>query len=153
MHAVVIDNLEEYLAGALEPATLREIEAHLCACASCRGEVDGMRQVSSWMTALKVEDPVVPAPGFYARVMHEIGDRQPVPTFSSLFSLDLLFARRLVFTCLLTLAVLGSYLVARETGEPALMSPEVVMAQQENSPMDSAHAHEAMLATLTRYEP
>lgn len=153
MHAVVIDNLEEYLAGALEPAALQEIEDHLSTCASCQDEVEGMRQVPGWVTALKVEDPLAPAPGFYARVMQQVGGRKPVPTFSSLFSLDLVFARRLVFTCLLTLAVLGSYLVSRESVEPVPLSPEVVMAQQDNPSIDAAHAHEAMLATLTRYEP
>lgn len=153
MHAVVIDNLEGYLAEALEPAALREIEAHLSACPSCRGEVLEMRQACGWIAALQVEEPVEPAPGFYARVMREVGGRKPVPTFSSLFSLDLVFARRLVFASLLTLAVLGSYLVSRETHEPALLSPEVVMAQQDNPTVDSAHAHEAMLATLGSYEP
>ena len=85
--------------------------------------------------------------------MRQVGDRKPLPTFSSLFALDLAFGRRLAFGCLLTLAVLGSYLVTRETGEPAALSPEVIMAQQEAPTFDSAQAHEAMLATLTRYEP
>ncbi len=153
MHAVVVDSLEEYLAGLLEPAGLRDIEAHLKICQACRNEVAGMKQVSLWMGALKVEQPAEPAQGFYARVMQQVGDRKPLPTFSSFFSLDLAFGRRLVFGCLLTLAVLGSYLVTRETGEAAALSPEVIMAQQEAPTFDSAQAHEAMLATLTRYEP
>jgi anti-sigma factor RsiW len=149
-----MDNLEEYLAGALEPAALRDIEAHLSTCAACREEVEGMRQVSLWMSSLKPDpEPVEPPVGFYARVMQEVGDRKPVPTFSSLFSLDFGFARRVAFACLLTLAVLGSYLVTRETGEPAALSPEVVMAQQDAPAADASHAHEAMLATLTHYEP
>ena len=153
MHAVVIDNLEEYLAGALEPAALREFEAHLSSCNACRNEVAGMQEVSVWMGALKVEDPVLPSPAFYARVMQQVGERKPAPSFADFFALDLAFGRSLVFACLLTLAVLGSYLVSRETGEPAALSPEVVMAQQEAPLLDSGHAHESMLATLTQYEP
>lgn len=153
MHAVLMDSLEEYLAGEIEPAALRDIEAHLSTCAACREEVDGMRQVSLWMNALKPDQVIEPPAGFYARVMQEVGDRKPVPTFSSLFALDFAFGRRVAFACLLTLAVLGSYLVTRETGEPALLSPEMVMAQQDAPAADAIQAHEAMLATLTRHEP
>jgi anti-sigma factor RsiW len=154
MHAVVMDSLEEYLAGVLEPAALRDIEAHLKTCGICRDEVAGMQQVSEWFGALKphVQGPVAPI-GFYARVMQHVGSRKPLPTFSSFFAMDLAFGRRLAFTCLLTLAVLGSYLVTRETGEPAMQSPEVIMAQQDAPSADSARAHEDMLATLTSYEP
>jgi len=153
MHAVLMDSLEEYLAGELGPAALRDIEAHLSNCAACREEVDGMRQVSLWMGALKPDQVIEPPAGFYARVMQEVGDRRPMPTFSSLFALDFAFGRRVAFACLLTLAVLGSYLVTRETGEPALLSPEMVMAQQDAPAADATHAHEAMLATLTHHEP
>ena len=153
MHAVLMDSLEEYLDGSLEPAAIRDIEAHLSTCAACREELDGLRQVSLWIGALKPVEPVEPPPGFYARVMQEVGGRTPAPTFSSLFALDFAFGRRVAFACLLTLAVLGSYLVTRETGEPALLSPEMVMAQQDAPAADATQAHEAMLATLTRYEP
>src|SRR5262245_54607483 len=153
MHAVLLEHLEEYLAGVLEPTAQRKIEVHLKTCEACREEVAGMQQTSLWMSALKAEEHVAPLPGFYARVMRQVGDRRPVPTFSSLFALDLAFGRRLAFACLLTLAVLGSYLVTRETAEPALMSPEVIMAQQDAPAFDAAQAHEAMLATLTSYEP
>jgi anti-sigma factor RsiW len=153
MHAVLMDSLEEYLAGELDPAALRDIEAHLSTCAACREEVDGMRQVSLWMGAFKPEEVMEAPAGFYAKVMQEIGDRKPLPTFSSLFALDFAFGRRVAFACLLTLAVLGSYLVTHETGEPALLSPEVMMALQDAPAADAAPAHEAMLATLTRNEP
>jgi len=153
MHAVVKDSLEEYLAGVLEPADRRGVEAHLKTCAGCREEVAGMKQVSLWMSTLKTEQAVAPPVGFYARVMQQVGDRKPVPTFSGLFALDLAFGRRLAFACLMTLAVLGSYLISRETGEPAALSPEVIMAQQDTPSADATAAHEAMLATLTSYEP
>ena len=34
MHAVIVDCLEEYLAGALNPADERAVEAHLVSCGS-----------------------------------------------------------------------------------------------------------------------
>ena len=154
MHAVVLENLEEYLDGMVEPSARRDIEAHLKTCGMCRDEVAEMQQVSEYFVALKPDAQVPIAPvGFYARVMQQVGGRKPAPTFSSFFALDLAFGRRLAFTCLLTLAMLGSYLVMRETGEPALLSPETIMAQQEAPSSDSVQAHEAMLATLTSYEP
>ena len=49
MHAVVMDSLEEYLSGTLEPAVLRDIEAHLSTCELCREEIRGMQDVRiSW---------------------------------------------------------------------------------------------------------
>src|SRR3981189_1674870 len=117
MHARMMDSLEEYLAGVLEPVALRAIEARLGPGDLWREEIAGMRQVSELFATLKLEAPAPSAPmGFYARVMQEVGGRKPIPTFSSLFALDLAFGRRLAFACLLTLAVLGSYLVTRETG-------------------------------------
>jgi anti-sigma factor RsiW len=153
MHAVVMENLEEYLAGELTPFTLRNIEAHLKTCGMCREELAQMREMSTWISSFKLEPTVVePAPGFYSRVMRQVGGLKPVPTFASLFALDLAFGRRLAFSCLLTLAVLGGYLVSKETGEPAALSPEMVMAQQNAPSFDSPQAHEAMLATLTGFE-
>jgi anti-sigma factor RsiW len=152
MHAVVIESLEEYLSGTLKPADLREIEAHLSNCAACRQEVAGMQQVSQWMSALKTDEELTPAPGFYARVMRQVGHRQAVPSFAGFFALDFAFGRRLVFASLLTLAVLGSYLVSHEGEYPSGLSPETVMAQQDSPAYDSAPAQENMLATMTSYE-
>ena len=53
----------------------------------------------------------------------------------------------------LMLAALGSYLVTRESEYPVGSSPEMVMAPQESPQYDNAPAPEAMLATLTTYEP
>ena len=153
MHAVVMESLEEYLSGTLKPAVLRDIEAHLSICEMCRQEVAGMRQVSQWFGAFKGVEELAPAPGFYARVMRQVGNRQAVPSFAGFFALDLAFGRRLVFASLLTLAALGSYLVSHESEYPTGLSPEAVMAQQDSPAYDSARAQENMLATLTTYEP
>jgi hypothetical protein len=75
-----------------------------------------------------------------------------VPAFAGFFALDFAFGRRLVFASLITLAVLGSYLVATETDYPTGLSPAAVMAQQDSPAFDSAPAQDNMLATMT-YEP
>ncbi|MGD0772594.1 MAG: zf-HC2 domain-containing protein [Candidatus Solibacter sp.] len=153
MHAVVMESLEEYLSGTLKPAALRDIEAHLSNCELCRREVAGMRRVSQWFGAFKVEEEMAPAPGFYGRVMRQVGNRQAVPSFAGFFALDFAFGRRLVFASLVTLAVLGGYLVSHESEYPTGLSPEAVMAQQDSPAYESAGAQENMLATMTTYEP
>jgi anti-sigma factor RsiW len=154
MHAVVMDNLEEYLSGTLTPESQQSIEAHLSTCERCRQELTGMQDLSQLIGALAAgREEFVPAPGFYARVMRKVGDRHAVPSFAGLFALDFAFGRRLVFSSLLTLAVLGTYLVSREVEYPTGLSPEAVMAQQDSPAFDSARAQDNMLATLTTYEP
>jgi anti-sigma factor RsiW len=153
MHAVVIESLEEYLSGTLKPAALRDIEAHLRNCEACREEVAGMQEISAMFREMVPQEAIEPAPGFYSRVMRQVGGRKAVPAFASLFSLDLAFGRRVVFASLLVLAALGGYLVSRESEFPGGPSPELVMAQQESPSFEGAPAHEAMLATMTSYEP
>ena len=98
-------------------------------------------------------DELAPAPGFYARVMRRVGDRHAVPSFAGWFALDFAFGRRLVFSSLLTLAVLGTYLITHEVEYPTGLSPDAIMAQQDAPAFDSARAQENMLATLTTFEP
>ena len=152
MHAVVMRSLEPYLAGALEPAAQREIDAHLQTCDACRTEVRSMQELSECFGSLRTEEPVAPSPGFYARVMQQVEQRQATPSVAGLLGLDFAFGRRLMFASLVTLAVLGSYLVSRETAYPGSLSPEAVMAQQESPAFDSAPAPDNMLVTLTSYE-
>jgi len=153
MHTEVVESLEEYLSGTLKPAALREIEAHLGQCEECRLEVAGMQEISQLFSAMVPEETVSPALGFYNRVMQQVGGRKAVPAFASFFSLDLAIGRRLVFASLLVLAALGGYLVSREAEYPSGPSPDLVMAQQESPSFEAGPAHEAMLATMTSYEP
>src|SRR5437764_925115 len=107
MHAVVMESLEEYLSGTLKPAALRDIEAHLNNCEACRDELAGMQEISTLFREMVVhQESFEPAPGFYNRVMRQVGGRKAVPAFASLFSLDLAFGRRVVFASLLVLAAL-----------------------------------------------
>jgi len=152
MHAVVTDSLEEYLAGALKPSAQREIEAHLNACDACREEIRSMQDVSQLFLSLRSEEIDGAAPGFYAGVMQQVSEREAIPSAANMFGLGFAFGRRLIFASLLTLAVLGSYLVSRESGYAAGPSPEAVMAQQESPAFDSAPAQDNMLVTMTAYE-
>jgi len=153
MHTVVMESLEEYLSGTLKPVALARFEAHLNACETCRHEVSGMLEVSQMFEALRPVEPLAPPPGFYAKVMREVGDRRSVPSFAGLFALDFAFGKRVAFAALMMLAVLGSYLVTYESTVPSGLSPDAVMAQQDTPAYDSARGQENMLATLTAYEP
>lgn len=152
MHAVVMQSLEEYLAGALEPATRREIENHLGSCETCREEIGSMREVSQWFGSLRVEDPAVPPQAFFARVMAQVDRQNAVPAVTSVLGFGFAFGRRLIFASLLTLAVLGTYFVSRETSYTTGPSPEAILAQQESPAFDSAPAQDNMLVTLTAYD-
>lgn len=152
MHAVVMQSLEEYLAGALEPAACRKIESHLDDCESCREEIGSMREVSQWFGSLRVEEPVAPPPVFFARVMAQVDRQNAVLPITNIFSFGFAFGRRLIFASLLTLAVLGTYLVSRETSYPSGPSPEAILAQQEAPAFDSAPPQDNMLVTLTAYD-
>ena len=152
MHAVVMESLEEYLAGVLEPAALRDIEAHLNTCESCREEVGSMREISQLFGSLRSEESPAPSPAFYAEVVRQVEAAKPAPSFAGFFAFDLAFARRLAFASLLTLAILGGYLVSREADYTAGPSPEAVLAQQDAPAFDSAPGQDNMLVTLTAYE-
>jgi anti-sigma factor RsiW len=151
MHSVVKERLEEYLAGALAPAVQRPIEAHLDACHDCRVEVNRMQEVRQLFSSLRSREKVAPPPDFYIRVLQRVGSRERATGFASMFSLSMAFGRRLVFASLLTLAVLGSYLVSRETDYNPGPSIETIMAGDHSSPPPDDR--DRMLVTLTAYEP
>ncbi len=154
MHAVIVERLDEYLADALHPAGQREIEAHLVGCRACRDEIAELREVSQMLGCLRSGEEEVkePAPGFYARIMRRVDERRTAPVLGGWFALDLALGRRLVFASLMTLAVLGTYLVSREAGYSSAPSAEAVMAQEYTADFDSAPAPDRMLVTLTAYE-
>ena len=151
MHSVIMESLEEYLAGTLSPASQQEFEAHLYVCKTCQEQVSSMQEMGPLFSSLRSVEDVAPSPAFYARVVRRVEDSQRTPSFASLFALDFAFGRRLVFASLMTLAVLGSYLVSRETDYTAGPSPEAVMAMDSSSPAATDRDH--MLVTLTSYEP
>ena len=152
MHAVMMENLEEYLSGTLEPAPLRDVEAHLSTCAICREEIRAMQDLTGLFVTLRREEtePWLIAPGFADKVMQQVGARKPVPAFAGLFGLNMAFGRRLVFASLVMLAVVGGYLVTHESQYPVGSSPEAILAQQ-NAPGFEANAENNMLNALAVY--
>lgn len=153
-----MENLEEYLSGSLTPADRQTVEAHLEQCEMCREEVAAMGDVSLLFGALRSGEAPEPAPGFYGRVMERVREQRPVwqgmgrPSLANLFAFDLAIGRRLAFASLLTMAIMGTFLVSRETGYSPTPSPESIMAQQDSPSFGSAPGHDAMLLTLTAYE-
>lgn len=154
MHPVIIESLEDYLAGELPAAVQRRVETHLESCPECRQEVQKMREISGLFASLTTADAVVPRPDFTARVLAQVSDRR-AGSLWSLFSLDFAFARRVVFASLLTLAILGSYLVSRETSYSPSPSPESIIASEPmyQTPLAPEAGRDRMLVTLTSYEP
>jgi anti-sigma factor RsiW len=147
MHALIAENVEDYLAGTLPPASHRRLQAHLETCKECSREIQEMREITELFVSFKIERAMEPSPGFAARVMRDLAAR-PALSLWSPFA-DLAFGRRVVFATLLTLAVLGTVLVSREGAyAPAPTTPEAVMANDEGSP-----TADGMLVTLTAYEP
>jgi anti-sigma factor RsiW len=145
MHQVILDRLEEHLSGS--PCS-REFTAHLESCEECRVEVQEMKELSGALFTLRAPEALTPTPGFYAQVSRRVEARRPRSLWSFVW-LEPAFGRRVAFASLMTLAILGSFLITRETeysaGPPR---PEVIMAQQ--APADN---QDTILATLASYEP
>jgi anti-sigma factor RsiW len=150
----MLENLEEYLAGTLEPAELREIEMHLSLCGACREEIRGMQDLSGLFGALRVETAETweIAPGFTAKVMAQVSQRKPASVLASFLAMNMALGRRLVFASMLVLAVFGGYLVTHEVQYPVGPSPEAILAQQNAPAFETGGAENNMLATLTAYE-
>lgn len=147
MHAVIIDDLEEYLSGSLPPSALHRFQAHLDACGECREELEAMQQANGLLESLHVLEPLQPPAGFAARVMQNLAGR-PALSLWSIFG-DFALGRQIVFASLLFLAVLGTVLVSREQSyQPAPPTPQAVMAADTGSPNA-----DQMLVTLANYEP
>jgi len=147
MHAVIINDLEQYLSGHLPPWAVDRFQDHLATCGHCRREVDEFQESTGLLRSLKPAGAVDLPPSFVAQVMQTVAGT-PAPTFWSSLG-DFAFGRHVVFASLLTLAVLGTVLVSREEAyAPNPTTPEAVMADAAGSPNA-----DQMLATLANYEP
>lgn len=145
MHQVIQDRLEDYLSGS--PSS-REFAAHLESCEECRAEIQEMKELSGALFSLRAPEELTALPGFYARVTHRVEAQRPRSLWRWVW-LDPAFGKRVAFASLMTLVVLGSYLITRETeystGPPR---PEAIMAQQA-----PAENPDMILATLASYQP
>jgi hypothetical protein len=150
MHDVIENGLEDYLGGQVR----RDFQAHLDQCAECRAEVRQFEDLSSCLKDLRVAEPVQPEPGFYFRLSQNIEAQRRLSIWS-IFSLDAVFGRRVAFASLMTLALVGSFLVSRESGfeTPNLNSPEAVLASHDvSAPHDSSADRDRMLFALASYD-
>jgi anti-sigma factor RsiW len=127
MHTLLREHLEGYLAGLLLPAEQKELEAHLAGCPGCRNELATMDGSARDLRLLRppAEFGPGPAPGFFLRVMQRIDEQRDVPFWTLL--LDPGFGRRLVFACLMLLALLGGYVAAVDPIEMPHF-PEAILA-------------------------
>src|ERR1039457_5806380 len=133
MHAVIVNDLEQYLSGRLPPSALDRFQAHLATCGKCRREVDEIQESIRLLASLKPAGVVDHPPSFVAQVMQTVAERL-APSFLSAFG-DFAFGRRAVFASFLILAVLGTLLVSREEAyEPNPTTPEAVCVNAAGSP-------------------
>jgi len=157
MHDEILNELEEHLSG--EPVS-RSFTQHLEVCPPCAREVDEMEQVSGSLHVFRVNeaDAGMPAPnpslGFYAKVARTIEVEQRSPVWG-IFAPDLQFFRKVAFASLMLLAVLGSYLVSRESDYASSMASQQATLTEHNG----AAVHESpagdrqhILVTLAAYE-
>lgn len=150
MHQIIQDGLEEYLSGTLEGQGLEAYEAHLSGCPECRTEVEAMQEMSSLFAALRIEEDeaVAPGPGFYAKLTDYVEQREESSIWSLLFQPA--FARQIAMASLLFLAVVGGFLMSRESETVAMPTPEMVIAAETTGDADQARGQ--MLITLASYE-
>lgn len=131
MHVLLREKIEAYLSGTLKPAEQEAVEAHLSACAECRTEWEAIQDTAFALRTLRPPEgaEMEPAPGFYARVIDRIDAEREVPFWAVM--LDPAFGRRLVFACLILLALAGAYLAAFEPEDySARHRPEYLLATQ-----------------------
>lgn len=149
MHEVIQDGLEDYLGGHAR----RDFQAHLDVCAECKSEVLEFQQLSGMLHEFRDVEPVEPAPGFYFRLSQTL-EANRKPAFWSLFSLDGIFGRRLVFASLMTLTVMGGILISEETGDfGPTAEPDTIIASHDFSiPHESGADRDRMMVTLASYE-
>jgi hypothetical protein len=147
MHDVVVNELEDHLAGNASPA----FHGHLASCQDCRLEVESIAGVSGLLAELRSEpDALELPPFFYTRVAAGIVEHQNTRRWG-LLAPGAAFFRRIAFASLLVLAGLGSYLVMRETDVTGT-DAATIMAQHDVTADHAASTdRDLMLVTLASY--
>ncbi len=151
MHDEILNELEGYLSG--EPVS-RSFTQHLEVCPPCAHEVDEMEQISFSLRELRIEETEAVAPplGFYAKVARTIDAEQKSPVWG-LFAPDLQFFRKVAFASLMLLAVLGSYLVSRETDYGLQSTEQATLTEHDSTvPHESPADRQHIMVTLAAFE-
>jgi len=97
--------------GELDPALEREVEAHLCACAACRGEWNGLQLV---LGRLRLLPPPASDPFFPTRVMAALPARSAG---------RLRFLRAVAYALVFVLIVAGGFFLQMDSGSRSLPGP------------------------------
>jgi len=149
MHDVVVNELEEHLAGNASSA----FHGHLASCHDCRAEVESIAGVSELVAELRFGPETVPevSPFFYTRVAAGIVEHQNTGHWG-LLAPGAAFFRRIAFASLLVLAGLGSYLVMSQSDVSAGTDAATIMAQHDATADHAASSdRDLMLVTLASY--
>jgi hypothetical protein len=150
MHGPIQDRLEDLLKGRTSEAGL---DSHLASCSECRDELALMRNHAQMLHALRAPEEMEPAPGFYARVLQRIEERD-VYSIWSVFT-DSPFGKWLAYGSLALALGVGTWIVGAER-EDGHIGSEPVIAQQPASELppitgDKAHQRDVVLVNLASY--
>ena len=156
MHRMIEEGLEDYLSGRAK----RDFQAHLDVCAPCRKEIAHFQSVSFLFRETLAADAasgIEPSPEFYARLSQSVAQTAETRRSSSLWNvlaIDASFGRRVAFGSLMTLALLGGYLVSRESDiAPDVQGPEAIMASHDiTAPHDTSLDRDRMMVALASYQ-
>jgi len=152
MHDEILNELEGHLSGEV---VSRQFTRHLEVCPTCAHEIEEMEQISVSLRSLRVDPSEMAAPplGFYAKVARRIEAEEKSPLWG-LFAPDLQFFRKVAFASLMLLAVLGSYLVSRESNyADSLVADQATLTEHNSTiPHESPADRQHILVTLAAYE-
>ena len=142
--------VEDYLNGRPSP----EFQKALAQNAALRSEMEQMQLVSRLIASLRDESDVAVPPGFYARLAGRIEEAQAARSAWNPFSFQSAFGRRVALASLLTVGIVGGYLVARDdSASPFVSSPEAILASHDTSGAhDPADDRPSMMVTLAGYQ-
>jgi anti-sigma factor RsiW len=158
MHQPITERLEDYLSGMVDSEGREEIDRHLDSCEDCRRELNAMQKQSSLLKALRPNEDVDLAPGFYARVLDRI-ESQRIPSIWEIL-LEPAFGRRLAYASLTVMLLLGTLIVTsgnQDVASPAYYSysPESILATEPVSQYmgdDLQHDRQVIFVNLATYE-
>jgi hypothetical protein len=153
MHQLIKDHLEDYLRDPVCREIPQDFHIHLASCAACAQETNLLGSQSRLLRgALQVTD-AEPAPGFYARVLSRIEEREDDSIWAAL--LEPAFGRRLAIACGTLALLLGTYLASTERAEHLPVPSGVVMSEDRGAAVEGGTVQpsqrDAVLVNLVTY--
>ncbi len=152
MHGSMLDGLEDLLA-ARGAAAEQDALKHLSSCAGCSSELHSMKAQSELLRSLRAPEEMLPAPGFYARVLQRIEERAKHSIWSVLIYSP--FAKPLVYASLTLALMLGSYVITQESRDGHLGGERMVAQQLHDAPLvmgSPAQQRDAVLANFVSHQ-